>query len=179
MLLFKYYFSNLFFMHWFIDPIKNHYADFDGRIGRQEFWMFILFSFLLNVILEVIDIEVLAMVVSLALFVPNIALASRRLHDTGRSGWWQLLWLIPIVGWIILIVWLATKTEPIDNAYGAPAVPKTGPEAVAPVSAAPAAAATTSDSSVPMATTTDSKPDTTPDANTDSSSNGDGGENSN
>ena len=111
-------------MHWFIDPIKNHYADFNGRIGRQEFWMFILFSFLLNVILEVIDIEVLAMVVSLALFVPNIALASRRLHDTGRSGWWQLLWLIPIIGWIILIVWLATKTSPAVNQYGNPAVPK-------------------------------------------------------
>jgi uncharacterized membrane protein YhaH (DUF805 family) len=115
-------------MHWFIDPIKNHYADFDGRVGRQEFWMFILFSALLNFALEIIDIEVLTMLVSLALLVPNIALASRRLHDTGRSGWWQLLWFIPIIGWIILIVWFATKTDTETNVYGSPAVPKTGPE---------------------------------------------------
>lgn len=122
-------------MHWFIDPIKNHYADFNGRVGRQEFWMFILFSFLLNVALEIVDVEVLAMVVWLALIVPNIALTSRRLHDTGKSGWWQLLWLIPVVGWIILIVWLATKTD-AANMFGNPAVPKTGPEGT-PIGAGP------------------------------------------
>lgn len=137
-------------MHWFIDPIKNHYADFNGRVGRQEFWMFILFSFLLNIALEIVGIDVLGMVVSLALFVPNIALASRRLHDTGRSGWWQLLWLIPIVGWIILIVWLATKTEQIDNMYGAPAVPKSGPEGTAPVAASAAVATPATAEPVPV-----------------------------
>jgi uncharacterized membrane protein YhaH (DUF805 family) len=163
-------------MHWFIDPIKNHYADFNGRIGRQEYWMFFLFCFLLNVLFEIVNIDVLAMVVSLALFVPSIGMASRRLHDTGRSGWWQLLWLIPIIGWIILIVWLATKTEPIDNAYGAPAVPKMGPQG-----AAPAAAATVpvADSSVPMATSTDSKPEATADATADGSASSDGGSGSN
>ncbi len=165
-------------MHWFIDPIKNHYADFDGRIGRQEFWMFILFSFLLNVILEVIDIEVLAMVVSLALFVPNIALASRRLHDTGRSGWWQLLWLIPIVGWIILIVWLATKTEPIDNMYGAPAVPKTAPEGSAPVAAAAGASVMQTDSTATTTTPMDDKPEVSADTSADSLASSDGGSSS-
>lgn len=121
-------------MHWFIDPIKNHYADFDGRVGRQEYWMFFLFNCLLSFAFEILSLQVLSMVMSLALFIPSIALASRRLHDAGRSGWWQLLWLIPIVGWIIIIVWLATKTEPIDNMYGAPAVPKMGPEGTAPAS---------------------------------------------
>jgi uncharacterized membrane protein YhaH (DUF805 family) len=115
-------------MHWFIDPIKNHYADFDGRIGRQEYWMFVLFYFLTNILLEIISIDVLAMLVSLALIVPSFAMGARRLHDIGKSGWWQLLVLVPIIGWIILIVWCATKTEPIDNMYGVPAVPKMGPE---------------------------------------------------
>jgi uncharacterized membrane protein YhaH (DUF805 family) len=162
-------------MHWFIDPITNHYADFEGRIGRQEFWMFILFSFLLNIILEVIDIEVLAMVVSFALFVPNIALASRRLHDTGRSGWWQLLWLIPIVGWIIIIVWLATKTEPIDNMYGAPAVPKMGPEGMAPEASVATATAPVVEIDTPasMTESMDVTPDVPASSPTDSSASAD------
>ena len=172
-------------MHWFIDPIKNHYADFDGRIGRQEYWMFFLFGFLLSVAFDIIGVEVLGMIVSLALFVPSIAMATRRLHDTGRSGWWQLLWFIPIVGWIILIVWLVTETIHEDNMYGAPAVPKTGPEGVAPTAAA--STTTASDSSVPMASTADTKsenkPDNTaetaPDSGAESSSSAEGGGSSN
>jgi uncharacterized membrane protein YhaH (DUF805 family) len=163
-------------MHWFIDPIKNHYADFEGRIGRQEFWMFILFSFLLNVALEIVSIDVLAMVVSLALFIPNIALASRRLHDTGRSGWWQLLWLIPIVGWIIIIVWLATKTEPIDNMYGTPAVPKMGPEGETPdvsVVSTPAAPIVEIDTPASMVESMDVTPDVPASSPTDSSASAD------
>jgi len=122
-------------MHWFIDPIKNHYADFGGRIGRQEYWMFILFSVLLSIALEIVVAVLesfifilISALFSLGLLVPSIAMATRRLHDIGKSGWWQLLYLIPIIGWIIVIVWLASKTEPIANAYGAPAVPKMGPE---------------------------------------------------
>lgn len=111
-------------MHWFLDPIQKHYVDFEGRVGRQEFWMFILFSVGLNIILEIIGIDILGALVSLGLFLPNIALTTRRLHDTGRSGWWQLLWLIPIIGWIVIIVFLARQTTPVDNQYGVPAQPK-------------------------------------------------------
>lgn len=132
-------------MHWFLDPIQKHYADFEGRVGRQEFWMFILVSFGLNVVLEVLQIEILSMIVSLALIVPTLALGARRLHDTGRSGWWQLLALVPVIGWIVLIVWCAEKTAPADNQYGAPAVSKeeinvspVTPAAVTPVVPTPA-----------------------------------------
>jgi uncharacterized membrane protein YhaH (DUF805 family) len=133
-------------MHWFLDPIQKHYADFDGRIGRQEFWMFVLFCFGINVVLEVIGIELLSFVVSLALLVPSLAMGARRLHDTGKSGWWQLLWLIPVIGWIIIIVFWATDTIPAENQYGAPARPKdvsTANPGAAPAATAPAAVATT------------------------------------
>lgn len=111
-------------MHWFLDPIQKHYADFEGRVGRQEFWMFMLFCFGINVVLEIIPSDLLNFVVSLALFIPSIAIGSRRLHDIGKSGWWQLLWIIPIIGWIIIIVFFVTDTVQADNEYGSPARPK-------------------------------------------------------
>jgi len=134
-------------MHWFLDPLQKHYADFEGRIGRQEFWMFVLFVCGINVVCNVAHLELIGTIIGLALLVPNLGMGARRLHDTGRSGWWQLLMCIPIVGWIMLIVWLAQETTPVDNMYGAPAQPKmeagvasTVPEApvatVAPVAAA-------------------------------------------
>ncbi len=134
-------------MHWFLDPIQKHYFDFEGRVGRQEFWMFVLFIFGINIVLNIVHAELLGMIVSVALFLPNISIAARRLHDTGRSGWWQLIGLIPILGWIILIVWLAEETKPADNEYGAPAVPKEGVNTAA---ATPAAATpVTSESATP------------------------------
>lgn len=111
-------------MHWFIDPITKHYADFDGRVGRQEFWMFVGISVGIQIILDIVGLDFVSMILALALLVPSIALGARRLHDTGRSGWWQLLALIPIIGWIILIVWCAEVTTPADNQYGTPAKPK-------------------------------------------------------
>lgn len=113
-------------MHWFIDPIKNHYADFEGRLTRKPFWMFVLISWIISFGISMIegilglgDLAVLSILYSLILLVPNIAITTRRLHDTGRSGWWQLLWFIPIIGWIILIVFLAQDTTLADNQYGA------------------------------------------------------------
>ncbi len=111
-------------MHWFLDPITKHYADFEGRIGRQEYWMFVLISFLIYIVLEVLSLDMISALVSLALLLPNIGLAARRLHDIGKSGWWQLIGLIPIVGWVIIIVWLATDTVSESNQYGNPAQPK-------------------------------------------------------
>ena len=111
-------------MHWLLDPLQKHYADFEGRIGRQEFWMYVLCIFGINVVTSILNVGIVSMVVSLGLLVPNIAMGARRLHDTGRSGWLQLLMLIPIIGWIIIIIWLAQETTATDNEYGAPAKPK-------------------------------------------------------
>lgn len=110
-------------MHWFIDPIKYKYADFSGRTNRQEYWMFILIYIVVGIIVSIVEgiigTTFLYIILSLALLVPSIAIAARRLHDIGKSGWWQLIVIIPIIGWIILIVWLASKSYEGVNAYGA------------------------------------------------------------
>jgi uncharacterized membrane protein YhaH (DUF805 family) len=110
-------------MNWFIDPIKNHYVDFEGRVARKPFWLFILIYIVISSILSTIgkaySAEVLSWVFDLALLLPSLAITTRRLHDTSRSGWWQLLWVIPVIGWIVLIVFLAQDSTPADNAYGA------------------------------------------------------------
>jgi uncharacterized membrane protein YhaH (DUF805 family) len=87
--------------------LMEKYADFEGRASRPEFWWFVLFCFIVHAIGDIIFRHWIMGLVSLALFVPSIAVGSRRLHDLGKSGWLQLLWLIPIIGWIILIYWWA------------------------------------------------------------------------
>ncbi len=104
-------------MHWFIDPIRDHYVDFEGRVARQTFWYFTLIAWVISLILSNIS-DALGGIFSLAILLPSLGIGARRLHDTNRSGWWQLLWLIPVVGWIIIIVFLATDSYPADNAYG-------------------------------------------------------------
>jgi uncharacterized membrane protein YhaH (DUF805 family) len=138
-------------MHWLLDPLQKHYADFEGRIGRQEFWMYALCVFAINVVLNIIHLDIVTMLVGLGLLVPNLGMGARRLHDTGRSGWFQLLMLIPIVGWIIMIIWLAQETTPADNEYGAPAQPKV----VATTMSTPEPTTNTP----PAATTADTTPD--------------------
>ncbi len=115
-------------MHWFLDPIQKHYADFEGRVGRQEYWMFIATYvaayFAVGFVARIMQVDLLPLVFSLALVIPNIAITARRLHDIGKSGWWQLLFFIPLIGLIIMIAWLATDTVQADNEYGSPARPK-------------------------------------------------------
>jgi uncharacterized membrane protein YhaH (DUF805 family) len=110
------------FINIYKDVLTNKYAEFDGRAGRQEFWSFVLVNFLVSLVLGVvgsmIDSSMLGNLYSLAVFVPGIALGARRLHDIGKSGWWQLLALIPVIGWIILIIWAVTPGEITPNAYG-------------------------------------------------------------
>lgn len=92
----------------FIDSIKNcftKYVTFDGRASRSEYWWWTLFALLVSIIAGVIG-ERFSTVVSIALFLPSIAVAARRLHDIDRSGWWQLIALIPLVGWLIMLYWL-------------------------------------------------------------------------
>jgi len=94
------------------------YADFNGRAPRAEYWWFVLFSCLVSVALHVIDRSGIAGgLFSLAILLPSLGVAARRLHDTNRSGWFLLLNLIPIVGWIILIVWYIQKGDEGSNQY--------------------------------------------------------------
>ena len=111
-------------LDWFVKCLKN-YVTFDGRARRKEFWFFMLVSFILGIIVQIIDAilgtdKILNGVLNLALFLPSLAVGARRLHDTGRSGWWQLL-VLTIIGIIPLIIWWASNTKPESNQWGQPA----------------------------------------------------------
>ncbi len=95
----------------FQDSVKTcltKYADFSGRAMRSEYWWFFLFTLLASLALSLFS-NALSVVFSLATLVPSIAAAARRLHDTNRSGWWQLIVLVPLIGLIVLIVFLAQE----------------------------------------------------------------------
>ena len=101
----------------------SKYAEFDGRAGRSEFWWWALFVILASAAIGIVS-EVASGVFSLAILLPYLAVGTRRLHDTDRSGWHQLIGLIPVIGWIILIVWCAQEgKEP--NRYGSSPGPST------------------------------------------------------
>ncbi|MFJ1808329.1 MULTISPECIES: DUF805 domain-containing protein [unclassified Streptomyces] len=108
-------------MHWYLDVLKK-YAVFGGRARRQEYWMFTLFSVIISIVLAIIDAvigsSILGIVYSLAVLLPSLGVAVRRLHDTSRSGWWILIALIPLVGAIVLLVFLASEGKQEPNQYG-------------------------------------------------------------
>lgn len=125
-------------MNFFLDPIKNHYADFNGRSGREEFWMFVAVYFAIYLILAVLDLGMLAMLFLLALLVPSLAIGARRLHDTNLSGWLQLINIVPVLGQIVMIVLMVREGDKGANKYGEPkggvsATPEATPEAAATV----------------------------------------------
>lgn len=107
-------------MEFYIDALKK-YADFSGRARRKEYWMFILCNLIISIALGIVDevlgTAILSLVYALAMIVPSISVAARRLHDTGRSGWWQLISLVPLIGIIVLIVFLA-QAGGEENDYG-------------------------------------------------------------
>ncbi len=104
------------FLHYALMPLKK-YTDFSERARRKEFWFFFLFQWLVVAVLQVIS-PVLGAIASIIFFVPMIAVGVRRLHDIDKSGWWVLLWLIPIIGWIILIVWACREGDFGPNRFG-------------------------------------------------------------
>jgi uncharacterized membrane protein YhaH (DUF805 family) len=114
-------------MNWYLDAWKN-YVNFQGRARRKAYWMFVLFNIIALVILSLIEgalglsgqngYGILTGLYSLAIILPLIALAVRRLHDTGRSGWWILIGLVPLIGPIVLIVFYVTDSQPGTNQYG-------------------------------------------------------------
>jgi len=84
----------------------NKYADFTGRASRSEFWWWMLFLFLSSSGAAVVS-ETLCSLFWVAAILPTVAVTARRLHDTDRSGWWQLIELVPLVGLVVMIVWCA------------------------------------------------------------------------
>lgn len=108
-------------MNYYLAVLKN-YAGFSGRARRAEYWMFTLFSFIASAILYIIGalihFPLLSTIYGLAVLVPGLAVASRRLHDTDRSFWWILIALVPIVGAIVLLVFLCQDGTPGPNKYG-------------------------------------------------------------
>ena len=109
----------------------NNYANFtNGRARRKEYWFFYLMTFIVSIALSMLGWifgetigDLLSGIWSLAVIIPTLAAGSRRLHDIGKSGWWQLLWFLPVIGWIVIIVFLATETQPEPNKWGMPAKP--------------------------------------------------------
>ncbi len=116
-------------MHCLIDPIKK-YTVWKGRATRSEYWYFILFTILISIGLAVIDTVLgtvdettgqgaLGILWSLFVFLPSLAVFIRRLHDTGRSGWWFWIGLIPLIGTIVLLVFMCFDSQGEINEYGA------------------------------------------------------------
>lgn len=107
-------------MDYFIDAFRQ-YANFSGRARRMQYWMFALFYCLITLAIGVIELVLgtlfIGAIFSLVVFVPSVSITARRLHDTGRSGWWQLLIIIPIVGFLVLLFFLVQDSEG-DNQYG-------------------------------------------------------------
>ncbi len=98
----------------FQDAIRtcfSKYADFSGRAARSEYWWFFLFIVLVSIGLSMVS-PIISGLFSLGTLIPSIAAAARRLHDTNRSGWWQLICLIPVLGVIVLIVFLVQEGKP-------------------------------------------------------------------
>lgn len=109
-------------MQWYLKVLKN-YVGFQGRARRKEYWMFTLISAIISVILTIVELtadlsSVLTVLYSLAVLLPSLAVGIRRLHDTGKTGWWILLSFIPLIGAIVLLVFLCQDSEENANQYG-------------------------------------------------------------
>lgn len=114
-------------MNWYLEVLKK-YAVFTGRARRKEYWFFALFNFLAALVLGFIEMSAgltyghgygpLSMIYLLAVLIPSLAVSVRRLHDIGRSGWWLLIGLVPLIGAIVLLVFAFLDSQPGDNEYG-------------------------------------------------------------
>lgn len=104
--------------------LTTNYCNFQGRSSRSEYWWFALFMFIVNFVvgficgLADINPEAISIIISLAVLLPGLGLCVRRLHDVGKSGWYLLWALLPIIGAIILIVAYCDESEPYPNEYG-------------------------------------------------------------
>ena len=104
----------------------SNYVNFQGRARRSGYWYWYLFTVLVSAVFSILSsgksdnfFGMLGGLAGLVLFLPGLAYAVRRLHDTNRSGWRVLFVLIPLVGWIFLLIWMVADSEPGDNRFGA------------------------------------------------------------
>lgn len=118
-------------MDWYIKVLKN-YAGFEGRARRKEYWMFYLINVLIGLVFGVITVAsgntgsetainivlIIYLIYTLAVLIPGLAVTVRRLHDTGRSGWWIISGFIPVLN-IVLLVFMFLDSDAGDNEYGA------------------------------------------------------------
>lgn len=110
-------------MNWYISVLKQ-YAVFSGRARRTEYWMFVLCNVIVMLLLDMVDKliggdnELISSIYSLAVLLPSLAVAARRLHDTDRSAWWLLLGLIPIIGTLVLIYFMVCNGQQGPNRFG-------------------------------------------------------------
>lgn len=108
-------------MSWYIAVLKKYFV-FSGRARRKEYWMFFLFNFIIAIVLGVVDgvlgTMIIGMLYSLAVLIPGIAVTFRRLHDIGKSAWWLLVLLVPIIGVIVILVFMFLAGEEGQNQYG-------------------------------------------------------------
>ena len=112
-------------MSWFIKAITQNYANFSGRASRAEYWYFMLFYGIFNVVGEMVTqtsqdpaIVIIFLIILLGLLIPTISIGVRRLHDIGKSGWFWFFIFIPCVGGLILLIWAIEDSQPGDNQYG-------------------------------------------------------------
>jgi uncharacterized membrane protein YhaH (DUF805 family) len=109
-------------MQWYMKVMRN-YVGFTGRARRKEYWMFFLINAIIAVVLAILETligipGVLSTLYSLAIFLPSLGVTVRRLHDMGKSGWWILISLIPIIGGIILLIFTCLDSQPGTNKWG-------------------------------------------------------------
>ncbi|MFH0942523.1 MAG: DUF805 domain-containing protein [Chloroflexota bacterium] len=113
-------------MKWYLEVLKK-YAVGDGRARRKEYWMFYLFSTIIGLVLSFVDgflgtnvgnLGLLSGLYGLAIFIPSIAVAVRRLHDTNRNGGWWFIIFVPLIGGIVFLVFMVQDSQPGENKYG-------------------------------------------------------------
>ncbi len=115
-------------MHWYVEVLRK-YTVFSGRARRKEYWIFVLVSGLVLLLLGLVDrmmgwmyadsgYGILNTAYSIAVFIPSIAVSIRRLHDSDHSGWWMLFVFVPLVGLIVLLVLLLRNGTKGDNRFG-------------------------------------------------------------
>jgi len=115
-------------MNWYLEVLKK-YAVFSGRARRKEYWYFTLFNVIISILLTVVDgmsgnfstetgMGLLGGIYALAVLIPGVAVSVRRLHDTNHSGWWLLIAFVPLIGAIVLLVFMVRDSQEDENQYG-------------------------------------------------------------
>lgn len=111
----------------FVDAAKsgfNNYINFEGRASRSEYWFFVLFFvivYILAIVMDVIlSLGVVSLLVNLIFLAPSLSVGARRLHDINKSGWWQLLYIIPLLGMLVMIFFLVQRGNLGENRFGPP-----------------------------------------------------------